>query len=497
MKRACITMLIAGGLAVVGLPGPAPAAIYTWTGGDGTSQSWNNAGNWDAAGVPVSAGTTDIVFPDNTSNIGTAGVPLNQDIASPLVLNSLTFSNDTSTPRAYRLGGAALQFVADAATQPSISGPNFYPKYFANEINIAASATLDIRCPGYQYEFNGPITGNGALLMTAQAGGGQVYLNNAANSYSGGTTYKGRGPTQPFCGLRVPVTGALGSGPVTLNGGNLTPFDATTNKWPGGLIFNGTGTSYANDFSLDSNSPLYVAMTNMGGSAASSATLSGNFELNNHTLYLRGIGTGTITGTVTSTGGPGGLLKMDSGTWILSSDANSIAGSVLVQEGVLMLSGSVGPVTVEAGGTLSAGGSPGSLSVIGTYNQTGTMLAELGGPGQGAATDGYDWIDVSDTATLGGTVEVNLVGGFQPALGARFDVLTAEEGITNADLSGIVFDVSGAPLGSALRWEWEIASLGGNAEALRLTVGVPEPGTLLLLATGGLTLLLLCRRRSR
>src|SRR5690606_38097172 len=52
--------------------------------------------------------------------------------------------------------------------------------------------------------------------------------------------------------------------------------------------------------------------------------------------------------------------------------------------------------------------------------------------------DAFDQIVVSGQATLDGTISVDLVGAFTPAVGREYTVLTALEGITDL---GVVFDL--------------------------------------------------------
>src|SRR2546428_13967530 len=66
------------------------AQTYTWTGG-GSDVNWSTGANWGGT-APVASPTTDLIFA-GTTNTGTAGAPLNQNIFSPLDLESLTFDS--------------------------------------------------------------------------------------------------------------------------------------------------------------------------------------------------------------------------------------------------------------------------------------------------------------------------------------------------------------------------------------------------------------------
>jgi outer membrane autotransporter protein len=85
--------------------------------------------------------------------------------------------------------------------------------------------------------------------------------------------------------------------------------------------------------------------------------------------------------------------------------------------------GTVGPLTLNSGGKVSPGASPGILSVGGdaNFNAGGTFAVELNGATAGT---GYDRLSVSGNATLGGaTLEVTL--GYTPVMGTMFTILQA------------------------------------------------------------------------
>ena len=53
---------------------------------------------------------------------------------------------------------------------------------------------------------------------------------------------------------------------------------------------------------------------------------------------------------------------------------------------------------------------------------------ELGGTTQGSS---YDWLDVTGSATLDGTLNASLFGSYSPAGGSTYDVITAASAISN------------------------------------------------------------------
>ncbi len=229
--------------------------------------------------------------------------------------------------------------------------------------------------------------------------------------------------------------------------------------------------------------PLTLTLNPAGGSTTFSGAISDGGAANAISLVKNGLGTQALSGTNTYSG----TTTVNQGTLLING---SIASPVTVAGGWLGGSGTIaGSVDIQGAGGVSAGTSPGHLLILGGYTQSGTLLAELGGTGQGTQ---YDWIEVAGAATLGGVIDVDFVNSFAATPGMHFDILTAAGGITNADLDGLTFDFSGADFG----WDWvpEIVSLGGGAEALRLNAS-PEPATLTLLALGGLALLR--RRRLR
>lgn len=116
-------------------------------------------------------------------------------------------------------------------------------------------------------------------------------------------------------------------------------------------------------------------------------------------------------------------------------------------------------INIEHGSNFANDGilAPGNTSkATGTYNlngfitnftqtATGSLNIELGGT---VAGDSYDQVIVRRSATLGGTLNVTLINGFEPAIGDVFTILHQEEGI-----AGSFATVNLPTLSSGTEWD--------------------------------------------
>lgn len=136
----------------------------------------------------------------------------------------------------------------------------------------------------------------------------------------------------------------------------------------------------------------------------------------------------------------------------------------------------------QQGGTLAAGASPGYMLIDGDYTlDAGAILeVELAGSNGDASID-FDRYDITGDAVLNGMLEILGYAGFDPAYGEYFDVLSA-----------VSIDAAGLTLSGLDTFTYEILP-DGDYELLRL-IAVPEPGSLAILAFGGIGMLV--RRRA-
>ncbi|MDT8388669.1 MAG: matrixin family metalloprotease, partial [Thiogranum sp.] len=114
------------------------------------------------------------------------------------------------------------------------------------------------------------------------------------------------------------------------------------------------------------------------------------------------------------------------------SGTGEIIGDV-VNEGVLRPGNSPGIITITGNLTLD-GSDPDavddSYTPIGT-DTVGSIEIEIAGDGGVAGTD-FDQIQVSGDVVLGGTLNVDVLGGFAPAEGDTFDILTFTGSVSGA-----------------------------------------------------------------
>ena len=161
--------------------------------------------------------------------------------------------------------------------------------------------------------------------------------------------------------------------------------------------------------------------------------------------------------------------------------------------GTLGGTGTIIAPTVTAGGLVVPGNSPGTLSITGdfTFLATSIFQVELGGTTQG--TD-YDFLNVTGSAVLGGTLSLAFLNGFQSAVqpADSFTVLNA------ASLSGAFANAaSGARLTTTDGLGSFLVNYNGLAVTLSGFQAVPEPSTWTLLGLGGLAMLAQRARRRR
>ena len=320
----------------------------------------------------------------------------------------------------------------------------------------------------------GALVNNGFRMEGAINVAGGAILEMLSNSpvklgptnLAGGTLIAPSGVAVPT-GLALTANGVI-QGRVSSEAGSL--IEAT------GSLTLGDSTSFAGFFSngelrtqqyaitmLDKNQAVLGSLTELG-----TPTLSGVLTASNGVFVDFGralTGWGTVNGINT-------LAKAS----IINGDA---AGSSVTQQldftGYVKGLGTFSDVTFS--GTFSPGLSPAIVPLNNvSLGNSAVLVIEIGGLSPGSQ---HDQIDIGGVLALNGTLDVDLINGFNPSFGNVFNIF---DGTTSGAFNSFNFPA----LGGGLSWDTSTLYTLGNL------VVVPEPstGVLALLAAG-----LLNRRR--
>jgi hypothetical protein len=251
-----------------------------------------------------------------------------------------------------------------------------------------------------------------------------------------------------------------------------------------GLVF--TGTNYmvygnsitvtggiTNDIPVDGTNFFHLSIA-AAGALSLDAEPGGNF-------LMDGVIAGS--GTVSKTGG--GLLTYDGVTadafigtvavnaGTLEVDGSFTDGSFTVNGGILDGTGTVSAVTVNNGGTLKPGDSPGVLHVDGNLAMASgaVFTSELDGPIPGSS---YDQLQVSGSVNLNGAT-LNLQPNFAASAGAAFIILV------NNGPGAIAGTFAGLPEGAVFQAGGQYFSISyqaGSGNKNVVVTRVNSPGNL-------------------
>ena len=340
-----------------------------------------------------------------------------------------------------------------------------------------------------------------------------TYVGDSNNSAA--SVFNQTGGTHTVNGaLQFGYQNTISAGTYNLSGGTLTVNQVVQNAGTGTFNFNGgtlragaAGTTFMQGLSAANVQAGGAFIDTQGNSITVAQPLAHdpttNAPATDGGLTKLGTGTLTLTGTNTYTGN----TTVSAGTLLANNTTGSATGTgalTVGSGGTLGGTGAVaGAVTVQSGGRLDAGnaGAAGMLSLGSSLSLPAgaTLGVQLGGTAPGT---GYDQIRVAGTLTLGGTLSVTELSGFQLTLGQTFVLLddTGLSLVTTAfanvaagglytDAAGNTFQVNYAAIADG--------DLVPNDVTLTVQSVVPEPSTWALLAVGTAALALVTLRRRR
>ncbi len=399
-RRLGLATLLGAATSVLLAPVPR-AAANLWTGNSATSGNWSDAANWGPDGAPVSSNDTALVF------TGSSRLTNTQDLASPFILNSLTFDANAGV---FVIGGNGLDFRTNAAgtTTPTLNQDSTATQTLGMAVTLTNNLAVNVSAAEGGLSILGQISGAGGLTKT---GAGTLTLSGT-NTYTGDTTvragtlavsggsFAGAGNFSVGAGATLAISDAASINlashrSLTLDGTSASPASATLSGTTSKLsitefavvALNGTGTFSQSGGTVTLNNAVFV-----GNSAGS----SGDYNLSGGSL---------MTGrAIVGFDGKGRFTQ--SGGTVLGSDVLTLgynvggSGSYTLSAGTLTTPGaSVGflgtGVFVQTGGTFTING---GLSIgsdpraVGTYNLSGatsslsTTQATIGSGGRGSFT---------------------------------------------------------------------------------------------------------------
>lgn len=367
-------------------------------------------------------------------------------------------------------GSLTLNISTDAAFNVVIAGDTLNT---GGGLTKTGSATLTLGGTN-TYEGNTTIS-SGTLSISSQAnisgGTSPIYLSGGTLGVTGNTTLSGTVNVTANSGIQTgmsattSLTGSLiGSNGVTLtlSGSGTTEIPAVTVNGSDQFTISGTignsgsltklGTGSASllgpntytGSTIISEGVLLVPNDDALGSSSSAISLEGG-SLSAEGTFTLGAGR-TITTTSSSSGigatsgskltidqaigGTEGITKIGAGTLFLNG-TNTYPGTTVVAAGILGGTGTLGTVTVQNGGTLAPGNSPGVMT-------TGPVTFEAGSVFQVEIEPlANSLLIVDGLATLAGTVSVVQDSGSYTASGS-YEILeaTSIDGAFSPTVSG-------------------------------------------------------------
>ena len=343
------------------------------------SGAWSNANTITVTNSTLTLGGT-----FNTAGLGT----INRSGGTVILTGTLTNSGlllNAATGSWNLLGGTivggTITFADGATLVTTASGG------FLNGVTLNSDLTI---LNGTGFSVSNGLTLNAVLTLASSGAATTLAFTSGTQTLGGtGTIAMSAGSNnQILLGTTTPATVTVGSGMRIHGRGSISQFSA-----PSTLINNGI-------ISADvAGQALTVSLSTFTNSGTMEAINSGNLNI-----------VGTFSQTAGTTRLAGGNLT-GGGTFNLQG--GTLTGSGTITANV------TNNALIEVGGA----GATGTLTITGNYTQTtlGTLRLEIAGLVAGTE---FDRLVVSGSSTLAGTLDLQFINGFDPAVGNAFQIMT-------------------------------------------------------------------------
>ena len=451
--------------------------IMATTTGGGT---FANAGLFQTVGPPAVT-TIQVPFSNNAvvevqSGVlsladGGSSISTSNSLAEIAVFSNATVDFHSGTffldPSAMIDGPGNLSIsggTADLAGEVDVMGNHTFSGGTANITGFYNCVSNALVISGGTANFNGSgvIAPSSLLLGDGGTLGGSNFV-----TVSGPMTWGGGGSSAMIGANSVTVNGGLTIGPgnVTMSGRTLinAGFALWTNNGPGSITLSGGATLV--------NVP--GAIFDCIGNGTIGFSIGAGSVANSGLFRIRGAGAETIVEVPFTNNGTievdAGAFGISSAPYVQSGGSTFLNGGNIFNSAPLQIMGGALTGTglisgsVTNAGLLNPGATFGQTTIGGSYSQidAGALAITLAGPNSGT---GFNNLVVDGAANLGGTLAVNVVGGFQPAIGTRFQILSC------ANRSG-VFNALNVPVGISVNYS-------NNGVFLVVTGAIVLPPTL-------------------
>lgn len=330
----------------------------------------------------------------------------------------------------------------------------------SSDVTVAGSATLSID----GIETIGSLAGGGTVTLTSgnmlTVAGSTSTIFSGSISGAGSLTKTGSGTLTIIAQPMYTGSTLVSGGTLALNTGLATSPAAVTVSAPGTLQARSiVNRAVAGNGTITATGTLFI------GDPTSTSGYAFNGTLNVGSSFVSLADADSAQLGVLTTLGNGGRLDSLNGVTLAGGHSISAGASAAVSGGLINNGTVSGPTASGQSLTLlgdvsgtgnytgnvhfSARFSPGlSAAAVSlenfTIDSTATLAMELGGTTRGGQ---YNALVSSGSVSLGGTLNVSLIGGFTPAVGNTFDILDW------STLSGTFAGVQLPELGGRIVWD--------------------------------------------
>ncbi len=350
--------------------------------------------------------------------------------------------------RASSLGGA---FAISALTLMVSSSPLLGASLYW-DVNGTTAGFSDILGVWNTGAFWNTDSGGGAGTLSATTASADDLFISQATTNTGNITLSGatKNASSITFLANVGPTVSLTSGATIKIGGSgafsgIRQQSTGDNAIASALQLNSGNTAF--EFSNSSTGLLTIGGAVTGTATSGNATLASNLTSDGGSFTKLGAGTLTLSGASTY----GGATTVSEGKLVVNGSITTSITTTVSSGATLGGSGSVGALTINSGGFVTPGNSPGVLAVNGNYSQAGEYTAEIANTTAGT---GYDQIDVIGTVDISGGSLVTSFSGTYAQNDLLFLLLNDDTDAINGTFAGYA---QGATFASYGYMDWQIS----------------------------------------